>query len=44
MEKMNGGGHFSAAGLQRENAKIAELREELLATLKETRNESNIKN
>ena len=41
MEKMDGGGHFSAAGLQRENGKITELKEELLQILQEKSYESN---
>ena len=44
MEKMDGGGHFSAAGLQRENTSVKKLEEELLQVLKEGRNESNLIN
>lgn len=41
LEKMNGGGHFSAAGLQRTSASVSELKTELLNVLKENENESN---
>lgn len=49
MEKMHGGGHFSAAALQRENATVAEVETELRAMIdeyleenkEETTNESN---
>lgn len=41
MEKMDGGGHFSAAGVQRENGSVALLESELLEILKEDKNESN---
>ncbi len=44
LERMDGGGHFSAAGLQRENAKINDLSEELYGILREEKNESNTKN
>lgn len=33
MEQMNGGGHFSAAALSRENAKVADIEAELKATI-----------
>lgn len=48
MEKMSGGGHFSAAALQRENTTVLKLKEELDVVLneyfdqEETKNESNI--
>lgn len=48
MEKMSGGGHFSAAALQRENTTVLKLKEELDGVLneyfdqEETENESNI--
>lgn len=35
MEKMNGGGHFTAAALQRENSSVDELYEELKKTVDE---------
>jgi len=41
LEKMDGGGHFSAAGLQRENMKVEVLKKELLEVLKEGKDESN---
>lgn len=47
MEKMNGGGHFSAAALQRENETVQQVKEELMNTIdayikeEETTNESN---
>ena len=41
LEKMDGGGHFSAAGLQRENSTVEKLEEELMNILKEDKNESN---
>lgn len=45
MEKMNGGGHMSAAGLQRKDTSIKEVRDELVVViqeyLKENHNESN---
>lgn len=50
MEKMDGGGHFSAAALQRENTSVEALRKELLEKIEEyieeskevTSNETNI--
>lgn len=47
MEKMNGGGHFTAAALQRKQTTVQELKEELIETLevyfKEVKeNESNL--
>ena len=35
MERMNGGGHFTAAALQREHSSVQELRSELIKTLDE---------
>lgn len=35
MEKMGGGGHFNASGLQRNNTTVAELKEELLKVIEE---------
>jgi c-di-AMP phosphodiesterase-like protein len=34
MEKMNGGGHFTAAGLQRSNTTVSDVLAELKAILK----------
>ena len=42
MEKMNGGGHFSAAALERKNTSVEQLKEELLDKLREDLDESNI--
>lgn len=44
LEKMGGGGHYSAAALQRSDTSMLELKEELLAILKEGNDESNIVN
>ena len=41
MEKMHGGGHFSAAALERENCTVEELQKELLSILREEYDESN---
>ena len=35
MEKMHGGGHFTAAALQRENCKVTEIRDELQSMIDE---------
>ena len=35
MEKMNGGGHFTAAALERKNTTVEAVKEELLGYLKE---------
>ncbi len=35
MEKMGGGGHFNASGLQRSNTTVAELKEELLKVIED---------
>ena len=35
MERMHGGGHFTAAALQREHSSVQELRSELIRTLDE---------
>ena len=47
MEAMNGGGHFSAAALSRENTSVEEIEAELIATIQksmqeEIENESNL--
>ena len=42
MEKMHGGGHFSAAALERENCTVEQLQKELLEILREDIDESNI--
>lgn len=48
LEKMNGGGHMTAAGLQRKNTNVIDLKNELLIVLrdymnnKENQNEGNI--
>lgn len=48
LEKMNGGGHMTAAGLQRKNVLVTDLKNELIEVLeeylknKELQNESNI--
>ena len=39
MERMHGGGHLSAAALQRENTSVEDLRTELIATLDEVMKE-----
>ena len=39
MERMHGGGHLSAAALQRENTKVEDLRTELITTLDEVMKE-----
>lgn len=41
MEAMKGGGHFSAAALQRENATVEEVENELLGVLEETKQKEN---
>ena len=41
MEKMHGGGHFSAAALERENCTVEDLQKELLSILREEYDESN---
>ena len=47
MEEMNGGGHFSAAALSRENASVEEIETELIETIQKSKqeeeeNESNL--
>lgn len=46
MERMKGGGHFSAAALQRENSDVSDIEQELKVTLdeleEEKQNESNL--
>lgn len=42
MEKMQGGGHFSAAALERKDITVNDLKEELLRVIKEENDESNI--
>ncbi len=47
MEEMNGGGHFSAAALSRENASVEEIEAELIETIQKSKqeeeeNESNL--
>ena len=42
MEKMNGGGHFSAAALERKDITVKDLQNELLKVIKEEYDESNI--
>jgi c-di-AMP phosphodiesterase-like protein len=44
VEKMSGGGHFSAAALQRENTTVAKLKEELEEVLKQYLEEEELKN
>ena len=39
MEAMQGGGHFNAAALQRENSSVVEVCDELLANLKKVKEE-----
>ena len=39
MERMKGGGHLTAAALQRENTSAKDLREELITTLDEVMKE-----
>ena len=39
MERMKGGGHLTAAALQRENTSVKDLREELITTLDEVMKE-----
>lgn len=41
MEKMNGGGHFSAAALERKNCTVAQVKQELCNVIKEVYDESN---
>lgn len=41
MEKMNGGGHFSAAALERKNCTVAQIKQELCNVIKEVYDESN---
>ena len=42
MEKMNGGGHFSAAALERKNCTVSQIKEELCDVIREVYDESNI--
>ena len=44
VEKMSGGGHFSAAALQRENTTVTKLKEELDVVLKQYMEEEELKN
>ena len=39
MEEMNGGGHFSAAALSRENASVEEIETELIETIQKSKQE-----
>jgi len=43
IERMNGGGHFSAAALQRENTTVTKLKEELEETIRQYLEEEEIK-
>lgn len=44
MEKMNGGGHFTAAGLQRSNTTVSDVLAELKTTLQESADEEDKNN
>lgn len=44
MEHMNGGGHFSAAALQRENATVSEIYDELIQTINKINEQEVVEN